>query len=162
LDTFAKFARLFQSGRISGFLIALRPVEMTNVQIAISDPDYAEALRGLLVADGLHQVHIVNYPNPAINGVVVVHDTIVSPMTSSPGLDFDRCVIFTQKVTLEANHLWEAGVRHVIHADQPPHVGRLVVLAAEKRLGGTTVFDPERSMFDETDKLFLQSLRISD
>ncbi|MGB6942453.1 MAG: hypothetical protein WBE37_08670 [Bryobacteraceae bacterium] len=135
---------------------------MTNVQIAISDPDYAEALRDLLVADGQHQVCIVNCPNPAIHGVVVVDDSIVSPMTAPPGLDFDRCVIFTQKVTLDANQLWEAGVCHVIHPDQPPHVGLLVVLAAEKRLGGTTVFDPERPMFDETDKLFLQSLRISD
>jgi hypothetical protein len=135
---------------------------MTNVQIAMSDPDYAEVLRDLLMADGQHQVHIVNYPNPAINGVVVVDDTVVSRMTSSPGLDFNRCVIFTNKVAVEANQLWEAGVRHVIHADQPPHVGRLVVLAAEKRLGVATVFDPGHSMFDETDKLFLQSLRISD
>jgi hypothetical protein len=135
---------------------------MTNVQIAISDPDYAEALRDLLMADGQHQVHIVNYPNPAIDGVAVVDDTIVSHVSSSPGLAFDRCVIFTQKVALEANRLWEAGVRHVIHADQPPHVGRLVVLAAEKRLSGSAVFDPELSMFDQTDKLFLQSMRISD
>jgi hypothetical protein len=80
---------------------------MTNVQIAISDPDYAEALRDLLMADGQHQVHIVNYPNPAINGVVVVDDTVVSRMTSSPGLDFNRCVIFTNKVAVEANQLWE-------------------------------------------------------
>ncbi len=133
---------------------------MTNVQIAISDPDYAEALRDVLMADGQHQVHIVNYPNPAIDGVAVVDDTIVSRVSSSPRLDFDRCVIFAQKVALEANRLWEAGVRHVIHADQPPHVGRLVVLAAEKRLSGSA--DPELSMFDETDKLFLQSMKISD
>jgi hypothetical protein len=133
---------------------------MTNVQIAISDPDYAEALRDVLMADGQHQVHIVNYPNPAIDGVAVVDDTIVSRVSSSPRLDFDRCVIFAQKVALEANRLWEAGVRHVIHADQPPHVGRLVVLAAEMRLSGSA--DLELSMFDETDKLFLQSMRISD
>ena len=133
---------------------------MTNVQIAISDPDYAEALRDVLMADGQHQVHIVNYPNPAIDGVAVVDDTIVSRVSSSPRLDFDRCVIFAQKVALEANRLWEAGVRHVIHADQPPHVGRLVVLAAEKRLNGSAA--PELSMFNETDKLFLQSMRISD
>jgi hypothetical protein len=135
---------------------------MTNVQIAISHPDYAEALRELLMADGQHQVHIVDFPNPAMDGVVVVDDTIVSRMTSSPGLDFDRCVIFTQKVALDVNQLWEAGVRQIIHADQPPHVGRLVVLAAEKRLGGSAVLDPEPSTFGETDKLFLRSMRISD
>jgi hypothetical protein len=133
---------------------------MTNVQIAISDPDYAEALRDVLMADGQHQVHIVNYPNPALDGVTVVDDTIVVRASSAPGLDFDRCVIFAQKVALEANMLWEAGVRHVIHADQPPHVGGLVILAAEERLSGSA--DPELSIFDETDKLFLQSMKISD
>ena len=133
---------------------------MTNVQIAISHPDYAEALRDVLMADGQHRVHIVNYPNPAIDGVAVVDDTIISHASSSPGLDFGRCVIFAQKLALEANMLWEAGVRHVIHADQPPHVGGLVVLAAEERLSGSA--NPEFSMFDETDKLFLQSMRISD
>ena len=114
------------------------------------------------MADRQHQVHVLNYPNPAIDGVTVVDNTFVSRLSLSPGLDFDRCVIFTQKGALEANWLWETGVRHVIHADQPPEVGRLVVLAAEKRLGGSPVFDPELSMFDETDKLFLQSMRISD
>ncbi len=135
---------------------------MTNIQIAISDPDYAEALRDQLVADGQHQVHIVNYPNPAIDGVVVVDDTIVSRKTSSPGPDFDRCVVFTQKVALEVDQLWEAGVRHVIHADQPPQVGLLVVLAAQKRLGGSAVLDPKLPVFGETDKLFLQKMGISD
>ena len=86
------------------------------------------------MADGQHLVHVVNYPNPAIDGVVVVDDTIVSRKTSSPGLDFDRCVVFTRKVALEVDQLWEAGVRHVIHADQSPQVGLLVVLAAQKRL----------------------------
>lgn len=137
-------------------------LHMHNVQLAIRDQAYASALRDLLMADGQHQVHIVNYPKPAIDGVVVVDDTMASSMTSSPKLDFDRCVIFIQKVALEVNQLWEAGVRHVIHADQPPHVGRLVVLAAENRLGGSAVFDPELSTFGETDKLFLQSMRISD
>ena len=137
-------------------------LHMHNVQLAIRDRAYGSALRDLLMADGQHQVHIVNYPNPAIDGVVVVDDTIVSHVTSSPRLDFDRCVIFTQTVALDVNQLWEAGVRHVIHADQPPHVGRLVVLAAENRLGGSAVLDPELSMFGETDKLFLQSMRISD
>ena len=131
---------------------------MRKVQISISDPDYTEALRDLLMADGQHQVYLVNYPNPAMDGVVVVDDTIVSRMTSSPGIDFDRCVIFTQKVALEVNRLWEAGVRHVIHADYPPDVGRLVVLGAEERLGGNAVVE----RLDESDRSFLQALGISD
>jgi hypothetical protein len=153
--------RRFQSGCISGLLIASRPVEMTHVQIAITDPYYAHALGDLLMADGQHQVHIVNYPNLTIDGVVVVDDTIVSRITSSPGLDFDRCVIFIQKLSFDANKLCYAGVHHVIYANQPPDVGRLVVLAAEK-LGSSAVLNLELSMFDETDKLFLQTMRISE
>lgn len=135
---------------------------MHNVQIAIPDRTYAQALRDLLVADGQHQVHVVDYPSPAIHGVVVVDDAIANCMTLSGGFDFDRCVVFTPTVPIEVNRLWEAGVRHVIQADYPPHVGRLVVLAAERRLGGSTVLEPAPASFDESDRSFLHSLKISD
>ncbi|HTW65550.1 MAG TPA: hypothetical protein VME17_13065 [Bryobacteraceae bacterium] len=135
---------------------------MSNVQIAITNSDYAEALRDLLTADGQHQVHLVDYPSPAIDGVVVIDENILSRMTSWVGFDFDRSVVFTRKVAVGVNRLWDAGVRHMIHADQPPQVGRLVVLGAERRLGGSAAIEPELSMFDETDRLFLRSLRIID
>jgi hypothetical protein len=146
----------------SGFLIAHKPRQMHNVQIAVPDRTYAHGLRDLLMADGQHQVYVVDYPSPAIDGVVVVDDAMTKQMALSGGFDFDRCVVFTRTVPIEVNRLWEAGVRHVIQADYPPHVGRLVVLAAERRLVGNAVFDPELSMFDAADKLFLQSMRISD
>lgn len=130
---------------------------MHNVQIAILDRAYAEAIRDLLMADGQHQVYVVDYPSPAIDGVVVVDDAI----TLSAGFDFDRCVFFAQNVAVEANQLWEAGVRHVIHADCPPHMGRFVVLAAERRLARNAVIEQELSIFDESDISFLQALRIS-
>jgi hypothetical protein len=135
---------------------------MHNVQIAIPDRTYAQELHDLLMADGQHQVCVVDYPSPAIDGVVVVDDAKMNRMTLSGGFDFDRCVVFTRTVPIEINRLWEAGVRHVIQADYPPHVGRLVVLAAERRLGGNAVIEPELSTFDESDRSFLQSLRISD
>ena len=53
-------------------------------------------------------------------------------------------------------------VRHVIQADYPPHVGRLVVLAAERRLSGEVVIEPEPSIFNESDISFLHALKISD
>jgi hypothetical protein len=146
----------------SGLLIAHELRQMHNVQIAIPDRTYAQGLRDLLMADGQHQVYIVDYPSPAIDGVAVVDDAMTNRMKLSGGFDFDRCVVFTRTVPIEVNRLWEAGVRHVIQADYPPHVGRLVVLAAEKRLGGSAVFDPELSMSGETDKLFLHSMGISD
>jgi hypothetical protein len=146
----------------SGFSIAHELPQMHNVQIAIADLTYAQGLRDLLMADGQHQVYVVDYPSPAIDGVVVVDDAITNRMTMSGGFDFDRCVVFTRTVPIEVNRLWEAGVRHVIQADYPPHVGRLVVLAVERRLGGNTVIEPDPFIFDESDRSFLQALRISD
>jgi hypothetical protein len=146
----------------SGFLIAHELRQMHTVQIAIPDRTYAQGLRDLLMADGQHQVYVVDYPSPAIDGVVVVDDAMTNRMTLSGGFDFDRCVVFTRTVTFLVNRLWEAGVRHVIQADYPPHLGRLVVLAAERRLGGNAVIEPEPSIFDESDRSFLHALRISD
>jgi hypothetical protein len=134
---------------------------MHNVQLVIRDRAYASALRDLLMADGQHVVYVVDYPSSAIDGIVVVDDTIASRTTSSPAFDFDRCVVFIQNVALEVNQLWEAGVRHVIYGDYPPDVGQLVVLAAERRLGGGAVIEGNLSTFDATDRLFLQSLRIT-
>ena len=131
---------------------------MRNVQISISDPDYTEALRDLLMADGQHEVYVVDYPSPGKDGVVVVDDMIKLPL----GFYFGRCVFFTRTVPIEVNRLWEAGVRHVIHADYPPDVGRLVVLGAEERLGGNAVVEREPSIFEESDRSFLHALRISD
>lgn len=135
---------------------------MHNVQLAIRDRAYASALRDLLMADGQHVVYVVDDPSPAIDGIVVVDETIASRMTSSTAFDFDRCVVFMRNVALEVNQLWEAGVRHVIYCDYPPNVGKLVVVAAERRLGGGEAIAGDLSTFDATDRLFLQSLRISD
>jgi hypothetical protein len=137
-------------------------LHMHNVQLAIRDLAYASALRDLLVADGQHVVYVVDYPSPAIDGIVVVDDTIASRMTSSTAFEFDRCVVFIQNIALDVNQLWEAGVRHVIYGDYPPDVGQLVVLAAERRLGGGEVIEGNFSTFDATDRLFLQRLRITD
>jgi len=136
-------------------------LHMHNVQLAIRDLAYASALRDLLVADGQHVVYVVDYPSPAIDGIVVVDDTIASRMTSSTAFEFDRCVVFIQNIALDVNQLWEAGVRHVIYGDYPPDVGQLVVLAAERRLSGGEVIEGNLPMFDATDGLFLQSLKIT-
>jgi hypothetical protein len=151
---------------------------MTNVQIAIRDRGYAEELRRLLLADGQHQVHIVECPTPLIDGVVVVDSTDIARLQLPQGSDLRRCVVFA-RTDLDANGLWESGVRHVIHAEYPPQVGHLVVIAAETRLNrdapdgqgskvpglpgsaGQVQTESEPWMFDPADTLFLQTLRIS-
>ena len=62
---------------------------MHNVQIAIPDRTYAQGLHDLLVADGQHQVYVVDFPSPAIDGVVVVDDAMTNRLTLSGGFDYD-------------------------------------------------------------------------
>lgn len=145
---------------------------MTTVQIAIRDRSYAGALRDLLVADGKHCVYVVDYPSPAMDGVVVADEKIIDRLRESKGVEFSRCIVFIRQLDFDANRLFDAGVRYVIHADAPPDVGRLIVVAAERRLNQPVAVeqhvlshapDPDlASMFDAADKLFLQALRISD
>ena len=43
-----------------------------TVQLAIRDSAHALSLRDLLLVDGVHQVHLVERPNLAIAGVIVL------------------------------------------------------------------------------------------
>jgi len=107
---------------------------MSTVQIAIHDGAYAAELQRLLIVDGDHQVHLVKYPSPALAGIVVADATVTNQMISSQSFNIDKCILFAGQQSLEANRFFDAGIRQVIHADCPPHLGRLIVLAAERRL----------------------------
>lgn len=132
---------------------------MTNVQIAIGDRDYCEALRQLLLADGQHRVYEVEYPSPAIDGVVVADQTVTGRMNLAEGVDLSRYVFFTRKVGFDVDRLWAAGIRHVIHADCPPHLGRLVVLAAEKRLSTLPEIGPMEHPQRKADRKVQEQIR---
>ena len=104
---------------------------MNTVQITIRDRDYAEALRELLIADGDYEVHLVEYPNSAMDGVTVV-ESMTAPHILEP--DVDRYIAFTRNANFGSNPLWRAGVRHLIDADCPPRLGCLASIAAERKL----------------------------
>jgi len=70
--------------------------------------------------DGKHRVYQVEFPSPAIDGVVVADETITESMNLQEGISLDRYVFFTRKRALDLDRLWAAGVRHVIHADCRP------------------------------------------
>ena len=129
---------------------------MTNVQIAIKNQAYAEKLRDLLSIDGEHSVFLADYPRPDVAGVVVADAALLDRLEQSG--EIGRSVIFVSHARSDWTRLFEAGVRHVIHSDSPPEVGRLTVLAAERRLNGD---GDEESAFDSSDQLFLRGLKIS-
>ncbi len=104
---------------------------MNTVQIAIRDREYAEALRDLLIADGNREVHLVECPNAALEGIIVA-EPITAPDLSER--DIHRYVAFTRNYNFGSNPLWQAGVRYIIHAGCPPRLGRLAIIAAERKL----------------------------
>ena len=105
--------------------------DMNTVQIAIRDRNYAEALRELLIADGDHEVRLVECPNLALDGVIVA-EAMTAPHILGP--DAHRYVAFTRNANFGSNPLWRAGVRHLIQADCPPRLGRLAIIAVERKL----------------------------
>ena len=143
---------------------------MPHVQIAIRDKRYARALRDLLLGDGMHRVDVVDHPSAGTDGVVVADEKLMDRLYLSKTLDLSRFIVFIRELSFDANKLFEAGVRYVIHANSPPDIARLVVIAAERQLDqaakaserDVTANIDLTSMFDATDKLFLQALRISD
>ena len=105
---------------------------MTTVQLALADSEYAQALRGLLLRDGTHQVLLVDRPDLNLDGVVVIDRPRLgnhSLRASQP----ERFVVITSKTT-DLKRIWDAGVSHVVFEDDSPDTALLAVIAAELRL----------------------------
>jgi len=105
----------------------------TNVQIAIQDKSYAEALRALLEEDKKHRVYVVDCPNATIDGVVVVD---ASSLAQVGVLEEDDALryIALRKDSADPDMLWQSGVRCVVPAEYPPSLVRTVILGTELRL----------------------------
>ena len=85
------------------------------------------------MSDGDHGVHLVDCPTPFIEGVVVIDVSFVESAMSLKRHDLGRCIVFARQDKLDVNAVWVVGIRQVIHAGCLPHLGVLVVLAADMR-----------------------------
>jgi len=113
---------------------------MTNVQIALDDRVYAQTLADLL-SDGEHRAFVVETPQLAIDGVIFLdsaHFKTLAPEGHA------RCVVFRPDGDPQLSDIWNAGVRHVVFASDPPSVARLAIFAAEQRIiqNGQGAFHP--------------------
>jgi hypothetical protein len=63
---------------------------------------------------------------------VIVAEPMTAPHILEP--DVHRYIAFTRNANFGSNPLWRAGVRHLIHADCPPRLGCLAIIAAERKL----------------------------
>ena len=112
---------------------------MHIVQLAIRDSEHAYSLRDLLLGDGAHQVHVVERPNLAIPGVIVMD---VDHLKRSGALanGRERLVVMTSKASDDLARVWKAGVRHVVFNGDAPHTVRVAVLATELSLTAPSLY----------------------
>jgi hypothetical protein len=106
---------------------------MKTVQLAIQDSKYVQALRTLLLRDGTRRVHLVERPDLALDGVVVIdanNPENVSLLESDP----ERFVVIARTGTDNLSRIWEAGATHVVFEQDPPTTSQLSIIAAELRL----------------------------
>jgi hypothetical protein len=105
---------------------------MTTVQLATMNREYAFFLASILACEGEYEVVIVDTPDLSIPGLAVVAESLLDGLDSP---DPARLVVIVSQHDI--GHLlrfWQAGVRNVIFADDPPQTAYLAVLAAHMRL----------------------------
>lgn len=103
---------------------------ISDVQIALEDQTYAEQLRGLLEEDNKHRAYVVDRPNPAIDGVMVLDETTVRDLAVPAGMDGIRYIVLANEAS-DPNKLWHAGVRRLLPAKHPAELVRFAILYTE-------------------------------
>ncbi len=106
---------------------------MNTVQVAIHDSQHAYSLRDLLLGDGVHQVHLLERPNLAIAGVIVM-DLDHLERSGALASGRERLVVMASKASVDLARVWKAGVRHVVFRGDAPQTVRVAVLATELSL----------------------------
>jgi len=104
-----------------------------TVQLAIKNQSYAAALAVLLQQDGFHRVLVVDRPDLAVDGLIVMdgnrHENLLLFETHP-----ERFVVIARKDARLLSRIWDAGVRHVVFEEDPPKTALLAVNAAELRV----------------------------
>jgi hypothetical protein len=122
-----------------------------TVQVAIPDPEYADALRNLLSQDGIHRVHLVQKPDVALAGVILVDATELENLSLRPS-EQARVIVLVRKGRDDLAKIWNAGVRHVLFQGDSPHSARVVVLGMELGLCWTGSNPPSSREVGDTQK----------
>lgn len=106
---------------------------MKTVQVAIPDPVYADSVRNLLTEDGRHQVHLLERPNFELPGVIVMDALCVNSLPAM-AKEQKRLLVIAKKDRDDLAKLWDAGIRHVLFYEDPPHWLNMLVLGIELSL----------------------------
>ncbi|MBZ5582214.1 MAG: hypothetical protein LAQ30_08430 [Acidobacteriia bacterium] len=107
---------------------------MQTVQLAISDREYAAAVREALGRSCAWHVESVDRPDPS-QGCVMVLDEIAFARLPLPLSNPERVVLITREDThLMMAQAWEAGIVSVVSADDPINTILLAIMAAALRV----------------------------
>jgi hypothetical protein len=97
---------------------------------------FADSIRGLLLEDGRHQVHLVEMPDASLAGVMIV-DSILFNNVPSLANQQKRLVVMAHKERDDLAKIWDAGVRHVLFYGDSPLKVRVAVLGMELSLAAS-------------------------
>ena len=104
--------------------------KMKTVQLAIRDAACAQSICNVLCREGRHTVLVVDQPDLALDGVIVLDcEHLESIGMADPG----RFVLVTRKDPDKLAWIWNAGIRHVVFEDDSANTVQLAVSAAELR-----------------------------
>ncbi len=104
------------------------------VQLVLEDANYAKCLCDLLTLKARHRVFIMDSPETAIDGVVVVDGHFLLAHTELLSEIPERLVVLSGNDIQDLERIWKAGVQHVVFKGDPPGTAELAVMAAELRL----------------------------
>ncbi len=103
-----------------------------TVQLAVSDPVYAAALREALTHCGPWHVVSVERPDARQQGVLVLDEEALDRIPL-PLADPERVVLITRKDPRHLSLAWEAGIVSVVSVDDAPNTVLLAIMAAALR-----------------------------
>ena len=88
-------------------------MRVKTVQVAIPDPLYADSLRGLLLQDARHVVHLVETPDLSLDGVIILD---AAGLSAIPALlsEQKRLIVMASRDRDDLAGIWDQGVRHLL------------------------------------------------
>lgn len=107
---------------------------METIQLSITSPAYAAALRKLLVRNGEWNVVNVEVPDLRLDGVVVV-DSAALERFPSQIVKPERVVLITRNDPQHLARAWDAGIVSVVSDNDPMSTAMLAIMAARLRVG---------------------------
>jgi hypothetical protein len=106
---------------------------MSTIQLAINDPAYARWIRSLLLRYGAHQVHVMDWPELKLDGVIVIDKKRFDTL-SLAWHEVRRFLVIAPNDYESACQLWNAGVKHVVFEGDSPAAAALAILALDLNL----------------------------